>query len=94
MNKGVSATLWIVVTAIVVFIVAMVILSMVSGPIGSVASITDARNICKTICQTSLLCIGKKNDEQVPYWGNPSVMVGDSRQYCKHLVETCKDCRA
>ena len=94
-RKGMSTTLNVVVTAIVVLIIALVLITIFSGAITPLASLAQARNNCmvqgKTTCDsTGALPIT---------WEIKSLKVADSDilQSCKELwseCKTCAECRA
>lgn len=67
MSKGISQTLWIVITAVVIIVVALVMLTIFGTNIRTVASIADARSVCLQTCAVSC-ATGVIKDSVPPMW--------------------------
>ena len=90
-KKGMTATLMIVVTAIIVLIIALVLITIFSGAITPLASLAQAQNNCRIQAETTCTSTGS-----IPAtWGISSLKVPDSDQLksCQELW-TCNTCSA
>ncbi len=83
--KGMSFALLIVVTAIVIIVVALVVITMFTGGIGNMSTLTGVESSCRTAAEASCRATG-----QLPVdWEsrNKIVIVGDTRdsKSCKEI---------
>jgi len=86
--KALSTTIIIVVTAVVILVAALVILVIFSGGMKNVTSVTEARNFCITMAQSSCSIAGAMPPTweiaTVAYPGADGKMVASS---CKGLPD-------
>ncbi len=89
-KKGMSATLMIVVTAVVILIIALVLITIFSGSITPLASLAQAANNCRVQGQTTCDSTGALPAT----WGIKSLKVADSTelQSCQKLWQGCNTC--
>ena len=90
MKKGMSATLMIVVTAIIVLIIALVLITIFSGSITPLASLAQSKNNCRVQAESTCPSTGALPAT----WGIASLKVPDSDQLksCQELWNGCTTC--
>ena len=76
--KGVAQSLWVVVTAVVVLIVALVILTMFGGGITNVATLAQAQSVCKN--SFGSMCY--KNAPEPSMYSQDTLIVNNVKQSC------------
>ena len=88
-EKGVSKTLWIIVTAVVVLVVALVLITIFGNIIGRFGSVTEATQFCKLSGRNSCNAAGS-----LPFdWEAPTITItGQSPITCKALLNDCNAC--
>jgi len=89
--KGLSQTLYLVVVAVVILIVALVLLTIFGSGIGGIMQLTEAQSYCGTEGSTSC-----KASNNLPIdWNIPKYNVEDTGMLsCKDIYNcnTCEDC--
>jgi galactitol-specific phosphotransferase system IIC component len=90
-KKGMSATLMIVVTAIIVLIIALVLITIFSGAITPLASLAQAKNSCQVQAETTCTSTGGLPAT----WSISSLKVPDDADLhsCQELW-ACNSCSA
>jgi len=79
--KGMSATLWIVVSALVIIIVAIVVLTIFGSSMGPFSTITDFQNYCTTQAKATCASSGF-----LPLSWDKPVKVGNTEKRCSDVV--------
>lgn len=90
--EGISQTLWIVISAVVIIVVALVILTIFGTNIRTVTSLAEVDSLCSSLCQVT--CGGRTSGTAlVITWSVPMYQVtGETRLYsCAERLKT--DCR-
>ncbi len=76
--RGISATLWIVIAIVVFIVAALVIVTIFSGGVQQVSSITQASALCQQTCQAS--CSATGNPPVT--WRAPTVIINNEPSSC------------
>lgn len=84
-SKGISQTLWIVISAIVIIVVALVVLTIFGGGIRPITTIGEAISVCQTSCTATCSSVG------IPpiTWNAPTANVNGVAQSCSKVAGTC-----
>ena len=85
--KGMSHTLVIVVSAIVILVAALVIITIFGSGVQQVASLAQAEAFCKTSAESSCKTTGM----MPPTWNAPTVKYNDQLMACGS-IESLKNC--
>ncbi len=86
--KGMSHTLVIVVSAIVILVAALVIITIFGSGVQQVASLAQAEAICRASAESSC----KSANTMPPTWYAPTVKYNDKLIACGN-IESLKKCR-
>jgi len=88
MKKGLSQTLYLVIVAVVLLILALVLLTIFGGSMTTVSSLTEAGNLCRTQAMAS--CAATNN---MPYnWNMNTVNVGGVPKSCSSITTVPQNC--
>jgi hypothetical protein len=76
-SKGMSMTLWIVISAVVIVVVALVILTIFGSSMGGISNVIEFRRNCEMVGRTSCGATGF-----LPLTWSQNVKVGNSETSC------------
>lgn len=76
-SKGMSTTLWIVISAVVIVVVALVILTIFGSSMGGVSNVVEFRRNCEMVGRTSCSATGF-----LPLTWTQNVKVGNTETSC------------
>ncbi len=93
-----NTTLAVVVSAIVILVTALVVITIFSGGAGQIGSITNAQSICQTQGRSSCLSTGQLPltweipTVSIPASDGVNIMVSCSDERVTNCRETCENC--
>lgn len=85
--KGLSNTLWIVITAVIIIVIALVLLTIFARGITPISSLADFRQQCEVTASLSCRTTGF-----LPMNWNTQVLIGDEPSSCAAQFGNAKNC--